>query len=118
MPMKPLRPCTTPGCSQLVSSGKCEAHRKADDKQYDQRRGSATARGYDARWRSARLSYLSRHPLCASCEKDGLIEPATVVDHVKPHKGDVRLFWDVDNWQPLCKRCHDRKTATEDGRWG
>ncbi|WP_143035082.1 HNH endonuclease [Marininema mesophilum] len=28
------------------------------------------------------------------------------------------LFWDKDNWQSLCKRCHDRKTAIEDGRWG
>jgi 5-methylcytosine-specific restriction protein A len=26
------------------------------------------------------------------------------------------LFWDEDNWQALCKPCHDRKTAVE-GRW-
>lgn len=39
---------------------------------------------------------------------------ATVVDHIKPHRGDQRLFWDEDNWQALCKECHDRKTLTED----
>jgi len=38
---------------------------------------------------------------------------ATVVDHVTPHKGDKVLFWDRLNWQALCKRCHDRKTAFE-----
>ncbi|RKJ07590.1 HNH endonuclease, partial [Butyricicoccus sp. 1XD8-22] len=39
---------------------------------------------------------------------------ATVVDHIKPHQGDQSLFWNENNWQPLCKRCHDRKTRTED----
>lgn len=32
---------------------------------------------------------------------------ATVVDHIVPHGGDLKLFWDVKNWQPLCKKCHD-----------
>ena len=22
-----------------------------------------------------------------------------------------QLFWDENNWQPLCKDCHDRKTG-------
>lgn len=46
---------------------------------------------------------------------------ATVVDHKLPHRlgeakesGDKqqiaqaqKLFWDQDNWQGLCKQCHD-----------
>ncbi len=36
-----------------------------------------------------------------------MVEPATVVDHVVPHKGDADLFWDRDNWQPCCKWHHD-----------
>ena len=32
-----------------------------------------------------------------------------------PHHGDMTLFWDEENWQALCKRCHDAKTASEDG---
>ncbi|TIX60322.1 MAG: HNH endonuclease, partial [Mesorhizobium sp.] len=32
--------------------------------------------------------------------------PANVVDHIKPHRGDMRLFWNRANWQPLCTRCH------------
>lgn len=39
---------------------------------------------------------------------------ATVVDHIVPHRGDDRLFWDEENWQALCKNCHDSKTMTED----
>ncbi|TIX74642.1 MAG: HNH endonuclease, partial [Mesorhizobium sp.] len=31
---------------------------------------------------------------------------ANVVDHVKPHRGDMRLFWSRSNWQPLCTPCH------------
>jgi 5-methylcytosine-specific restriction endonuclease McrA len=29
-----------------------------------------------------------------------------VVDHIQPHRGDQRLFWDRRNWQPLCRTCH------------
>jgi prophage lambdaSa04, HNH endonuclease family protein len=28
------------------------------------------------------------------------------------------LFWDKTNWQAMSKRCHDRKTAREDGGFG
>jgi 5-methylcytosine-specific restriction protein A len=45
----------------------------------------------------------------------GRITPATVIDHITPHRGDRALFWQSSNWQALCKPCHDRKTATEDG---
>jgi 5-methylcytosine-specific restriction protein A len=83
----------------------------------DRQRPSAWARGYGARWRRARAAFLARHPLCAACQGQGRVVPATVVDHVVPHRGDQRLFWDESNWAPACKRCHDAKTARE-GRWG
>ncbi len=64
-------------------------------------------RGYGGRWQKARETYLKRHPLCFFCEQKGIITAATVVDHKIPHKGDTTLFWDTNNWQPLCKTCHD-----------
>lgn len=67
------------------------------------------------RWRTARLSYLMRFPLCRDCEQRGVTQEATDVDHIRPHHGDVKLFWDVKNWQPLCRPCHSRKTAAEVG---
>ena len=41
------------------------------------------------------------------CYKEGITKQADVVDHIIPHKGDTKLFWDINNWQPLCKRHHD-----------
>ena len=51
---------------------------------------------------------------CVQCAKQGKYVRATVVDHIIPHRGDQKLFWDQNNWQALCKSCHDKKTLTED----
>lgn len=50
--------------------------------------------------------------------RQGLIEQATDLDHIEPHRGDMTLFWDHDNWQSLCHSCHSAKTASEDGGFG
>lgn len=82
-------------------------------------RPDATKRGYGARWKRERLLYLQAHPLCVECLKRGRVVPATVVDHVVPHKGDYQRFWDAaGNWQSLCSGCHNRKTVREDGGFG
>jgi 5-methylcytosine-specific restriction protein A len=83
----------------------------------DRKRPSAARRGYGLRWRRARRAFLASHPLCAACQAQGRVVPATVIDHAVPHRGDPKLFWDESNWAALCKRCHDAKTARE-GRWG
>ena len=77
----------------------------------DYLRGGAAARGYDARWREARALFLKQNPLCAFCQAEGKIVPATVVDHIIPHRGDQRLFWDQANWESLCERHHNEKTG-------
>lgn len=84
----------------------------------DDRRESSSKRGYGYRWQKAREGYLRHHPLCAEHERRGEFVQATIVDHIIPHKGDKELFWDSSNWQPLCKQCHDAKTAREDGAFG
>jgi len=120
MPITPMRPCSTPGCGRLVESGKCDEHAKQLRQRLDAERGSASSRGYGAKWRKAREAYLRAHPLC-QCPECGegriRLRPASVVDHIIPHKGDMTLFWDRANWQAMAKQCHDRKTAREDGRW-
>lgn len=75
-------------------------------------RPSASRRGYNVRWRRARKLFLAEHPWCAQHEREGRYVPATVVDHVIPHRGDHGLFWDEGNWQALCKGCHDAKTGS------
>jgi len=69
-------------------------------------RQTAAQRGYGSKWQKARAGYLAKHPLCAMCQQRGVIEPATVVDHIKPHRNDMKLFWDSTNWQALCSNCH------------
>lgn len=73
-----------------------------------EKRTSSAERGYNGRWQKARATFLRSHPLCCNCATLGITTAATVVDHITPHKGDQSLFWDVANWQPLCKPCHDR----------
>lgn len=62
---------------------------------------------YNGKWQKARASFLRAHPLCGFCLNVGRLIPASVVDHIEPHRGDLALFWDRDNWQSLCKQCHD-----------
>lgn len=70
-------------------------------------RASAAQRGYGHKWQKAREGWLREHPLCVMHAALGRVVPATVVDHKAPHRGDMVLFWDRNNWQSLCKQCHD-----------
>ena len=89
------------------SKSKQRKHAKIQDKM----RPNAYQRGYDRNWAKARKMELAEEPFCVVCGK-----PATVRDHKIPHKGDHDLFYDPENRQSMCKRCHDKKTAEE--RWG
>lgn len=104
------------GCPNLTDNraGLCENHLLARSQQVDERRPSSSKRGYSAKWRAASAKFLAEHPYCA----DGCGGRSAVVDHIKPHRGDQKLFWDQGNWAAMTKRCHDRKTATEDGGFG
>jgi len=114
MPQRPKRPCRHPGCpsTQRSGTGFCSAHAR-DAQAYDRDRPNAAGRGYDRRWRTARLLYLAYHPVCVLCQEQGRATAAVVVDHIVPHHGDMSLFWDESNWQSLCIPCHTRKTGAE-----
>lgn len=111
MANKPMRPCRWPGCRQLTRQGYCPAHKPRK------------TRGESARWHRLyslplwrdvlRPGQLLREPWCRQCAQEGRRVRATVVDHIRPHRGDWGLFTDPDNLQSLCKSCHDRKTARE-----
>ena len=112
MPWSSKRPCRR--CRVGLSrhrSGYCPACLITVRQEQDARRGTAHERGYTRRWAAAAKRHLVEHPLCAACEAVGRVTAATIVDHITPHRGDQALFWDRDNWQSLCKPCHDRKTA-------
>lgn len=92
--------------------------RRERQERIDTRRGSAASRGYNAEWRRFRVAHLMQHPLCVMCLAEGVVTPATIVDHIDPPKGDMELFWRAGNHQSLCKPHHDRKTVLEDGGLG
>lgn len=100
----PPRACA---CGRLVAAGSiCQCQRdqtRARGRRHDANRPTAAQRGYNHEWRKARLAFLALHPSCALC-----FAPATVVDHITPHRGDDALFWNPLNWQPLCESCHNR----------
>lgn len=118
-----MRYCLRPGCSAKVQHGYCRAHRA----QLERSRGSSNARGYTWQWSKRARQFLECYPLCGMrpgnvlpvesvCYAAGIRTPATVVDHVIPHRGDPDLFADsVGNWQALCSSCHSHKTRTERG---
>jgi 5-methylcytosine-specific restriction protein A len=76
----------------------------------------STARGYGYAWQVARLDYLAEHPLCVMCQARGIITAASIVDHKRPHRGDMVLFWDVSNWQALCVNCHSEHKQRQEAR--
>ncbi len=84
----------------------------------NQQRESSTKRGYNYKWQKLRQHFLMMNPLCHDCEAEGRVVAANVVDHIKPHKGDLEIFWDYDNLRALCSSHHNRKTAKYDGGFG
>ena len=84
MPYRSNIPCKHPGCAALIPHGQMYC---------EEHKGN---------------------PFCVKCYEEGHITMATVVDHIKPHRGDQKLFWDRSNWQPLCEHHHNVKTMTED----
>lgn len=108
------RPCRHGGCMTLTTEGYCDKH-KAD---LTPKRDSSSTRLYGHKWRKESKLFLASHPYCAECTRQGRRTLATEVDHIKPHRGNLKLFWDRNNWQGLCHCCHSTKTAKEDGGFG
>lgn len=110
MAWKPRRVCR---CGKIIAATdlcECQIRRKAEA---DQRRPNANDRGYDRKWRRESKEFLAlpENRFCAC----GCGRIADCVDHKVPHRGDMKLFWDRNNWQPLASSpCHaSRKQRME-----
>ena len=107
MPSAPQRSCRYPRCPKLTTDGWCEDHRK---EQWRDSRDSASKRGYDRLWRSWRLSYLQRFPLCEDCKAEGIVHLAEEVHHLEKVKDRPDLMRTDDNCLSLCKSHHSART--------
>jgi len=69
-------------------------------------------------WRKLRkqlLKHTEGWALCFECQRIGIINGATVIDHIDPvpPNADKKVFWEYsrrENLQPLCASHHNSKT--------
>ena len=62
-------------------------------------------------WRTTRAAFIATHPLCAECDRNGLIVAAVDVHHIIDRVVDPSKTFDWDNLESLCKSCHATITA-------
>lgn len=94
---------------------KAEAIARRERKRAEHRDTSIRDLYFTPQWRTLRRRVLREEPICRTrlCG-----QRSAVVDHVRPHRGDLTLFFDRTNLAGMCKQCHDRKTARYDGGFG
>src|SRR4051812_35249746 len=72
-----------------------------------------------AEWKQLRLDVFARDGL--RCQRSGIIcsgaypaDDSPVANHKRPHRGDARLFWDIDNLETVTKQVHDKVIQSEE----
>jgi 5-methylcytosine-specific restriction endonuclease McrA len=111
--------CKKVGCSELVNKrgDYCDLHfadaiREADEKR---RRAFASAERpnrklYNSRaWRTLRAKIIERDGYCQRCGSLDQLQ----VHHIRPPRGDERLFYAEWNLEVICSDCHRVETAAE-----
>ena len=115
------RVCAKPGCGRTAKEGQkyCEKHmgtqNNAENRKIFTQRGKSSQwhHLYESNeWRKRRAQFLKKYPRCFICGN-----PATIADHIVPHRGDLTLFYDESNLQPMCQSCHSRKTLKENNNF-
>ena len=115
MPQRIAAGCGWPGgCpARAVRGGRCAEHARQEQKQYNDRRGSAASRGYGYRWsKYVRPMVLRRHPICVDPFGIGCTNASTDADHFIP-KAAGGTDSIEDNLGGTCHDCHSRKTLLE-----
>jgi len=77
-----------------------------------ERKSTADKRYKTQAWKVYSQTFRRKHPLCAECERKGLISPSVLVDHI------IRVnfggsFSDKRNHQAMCDPCHRDKSFAE-----
>ena len=118
MPSIPTRTiCSELGCKNPRSkyNGYCLDHGGRDtyDQKHNRKRTESNGMYNTAQWLALRQIQLSKHPLCAGCESEGIVTPATVVDHIFPWRQINKEAFFINKFQSLCYAHHSEKTQLE-----
>jgi len=90
------------------STGRCTKRTRS-------KAGKARQKLYkDKRWFILRARQLRKHPFCQCPHCREMNLRANVVDHIKPHRGDRKLFFDPANLCSMNKHCHDSFKQSEE----
>lgn len=73
-----------------------------------------------ALWRTTRLEYKTKHPICERCLHEGRVTPMTDVHHMcrfgqgRTASERWQLLTDMDNLVSLCSKCHHEVHTNKD----
>lgn len=110
--------CKKSGCGRTCEPGKeyCYLHSDLEGKRIIfNKRTKSNEWHYlysTARWKRMSKDFLQKYPKCFVCGAK-----ATIADHIVPHRGNLELFFNEDNLQPMCWSCHSRKTFKENNNF-
>lgn len=63
---------------------------------------------HSTRWTKVSRAWRAAHPLCAECQRNGILKAGEVTDHVIPFPV-CKDFFDEKNFQTLCQDCNNAK---------
>ena len=99
--------CRYPGCGYAALPGKKTCAKHEGELRYaDHSKRYRPDQVQSGRWKKLRATVLGREPYCRRCGAR-----AVVVDHIRPRRSGGTD--DLDNLQPLCRACDNRKRAEE-----
>jgi 5-methylcytosine-specific restriction protein A len=107
----PRKPCLE--CGVLHSnSSRCDACESKWQSANNRRRGSSTARGYDAKWRRLAAVYIQQYRMqhgdwCQGYRVPAHLSSDLTVDHIVPKAAGGKA--ELSNMGVLCRGCNGRK---------
>lgn len=117
MPLRPLHPCSQPGCPAYIrDGGRCDDHKRERWQRQRCKKDPAKDKFYSSSaWRKLRAWFMNQHSICQGSLPGGrkCRSKGTECDHIQPIELRPDLALNQGNLQSLCKSCHSRKTAGE-----
>jgi 5-methylcytosine-specific restriction protein A len=109
--------CRSPGCGTLLEKpGYCPLHKREKEKNKSKPFENAIRSNEELyqslMWKALKKRVLTETPFCCYCGI-GKNESRLEVHHKIPPRGDLDLFFDINNLTVLCSICHQRQTALE-----